>query len=353
MVRLVADEARKGKDMSENSIMKLEDFKITEMSPAAASAIEMHSKIISSMQTAAAAMVTLCENLKRMRDTQSYKALGFERFEDYTEKACGIKKRQAYNYIQTFERLGSTVLQSNAQLGITKLQLLTEVTAVDRADFIEDNDLENISVVEMKELVAKTKLQAEQIDLLQSSAKADYDTINRLQSENEELRNRPTEVAVQQPSESEINAAAAERTKALEEKHAAELKEFEKAQKAKIKEAKEKALKKATAEKDKAVSEAREKAKAEAEQEYKDKLAALTAQKAEAEEKARSMAARLDKNADADLVKASTYFTEAQESFNKFIGAVLKINASEPEKAEKLKAVARQFLTEYIENNLK
>lgn len=339
--------------MSENSLMTIADFTISEMSPVAASAIEMHNNIISSMQTAASAMVTLCENLKRMRDTQSYKAIGFEKFEEYTERACGIKKRQAYNYIQTYERLGSTVLQSNAQLGITKLQLLTEVTAVDRADFIESNDLENISVSEMKELVAKTKQQAEQIDLLQSSAKADYDTINRLQSENEELRNRPTEVAVQQPSESEIEAAAAERTKELEEKHAAELKELEKLQKAKIKEAKEKALKKATAEKDKAVNEARAKAKAEAEQEYKDKLAALTAQKAEAEEKARSMAARLDKNADADLVKASTYFTEAQESFNKFIGAVLKINGSEPEKAEKLKAVARQFLTEYIDNNLK
>lgn len=339
--------------MSENSLMTIADFTISEMSPVAASAIEMHNNIISSMQTAASAMVTLCENLKRMRDTQSYKAIGFEKFEEYTERACGIKKRQAYNYIQTYERLGSTVLQSNAQLGITKLQLLTEVTAVDRADFIENNDLDKISVAEMKELVAKTKLQAEQIDLLQSSAKADYDTINRLQSENEELRNRPAEVAVQQPSESEIKAAAAERTKELEEKHAAELKELEKLQKAKIKEAKEKALKKATAEKDKAVNEARAKAKAEAEQEYKDKLAALTAQKAEAEEKARSMAARLDKNADADLVKASTYFTEAQESFNKFIGAVLKINGSEPEKAEKLKAVARQFLTEYIENNLK
>lgn len=339
--------------MSENSLMTIADFTISEMSPVAASAIEMHNNIISSMQTAASAIVTLCENLKRMRDTQSYKAIGFEKFEEYTERACGIKKRQAYNYIQTYERLGSTVLQSNAQLGITKLQLLTEVTAVDRAEFIEENDLENISVSEMKELVAKTKQQAEQIDLLQSSAKADYDTINRLQSENEELRNRPTEVAVQQPSESEIEAAAAERTRALEEKHAAELRELEKAHKYKIKEAKEKAVKKATAEKDKAVNEARAKAKAEAEQEYKDKLAVLTAQKAEAEEKARSMAARLDKNADADLVKASTYFTEAQESFNKFIGAVLKINASEPEKAEKLKAVARQFLTEYIDNNLK
>lgn len=339
--------------MSENSLMTIADFTISEMSPVAASAIEMHNNIISSMQTAASAMVTLCENLKRMRDTQSYKAIGFEKFEEYTERACGIKKRQAYNYIQTYERLGSTVLQSNAQLGITKLQLLTEVTAVDRADFIENNDLNKISVAEMKELVAKTKLQAEQIDLLQSSAKADYDTINRLQSENEELRNRPTEVAVQQPSESEIEAAAAERTRALEEKHAAELRELEKAHKYKIKEAKEKAVKKANADKDKEIAQAAAKAKTEAEQKYKDKLSVLEAEKAEALQKARTMAERLDKNADAELVRASTYFTEAQESFNKFSGAVLKINGSEPEKAEKLKAVARQFLTEYIENNLK
>lgn len=346
--------------MSENSLMTIADFTISEMSPVAASAIEMHNNIISSMQTAASAMVTLCENLKRMRDTQSYKAIGFEKFEEYTERACGIKKRQAYNYIQTYERLGSTVLQSNAQLGITKLQLLTEVTAVDRAEFIEENDLENISVAEMKELVAKTKEQAEQIDLLQNVDKANNDTINRLQEENEslqeenaELRSRPTEVAVQQPLETEIAEAAAERTKELEQKHAAELKELEKAHKAKIKEAKEKAVKKANADKDKEIAQAAAKAKTEAEQKYKDKLSVLEAEKAEALQKARTMAERLDKNANAELVRASTYFTEAQESFNKFSGAVLKINGSEPEKAEKLKAVARQFLTEYIENNLK
>jgi len=336
--------------MSENSIMTLADFTINEMTPEAANAIEMHNNIVASMQTAANAMVTLCENLKRMRDTQSYKALGFERFEDYTERACGIKKRQAYNYIQTFERLGSTVLQANAQLGITKLQLLTEVTSVDRPDFIEENDLANISVAEMKELVAKTKDQAQQIDLLQSTAQSDRKTISQLQQENNELRSRPTEVAVQQPTEEEIAAAAAERTRELEEKHAAELKELEKSAKAKVKEAKEKARQKAAAEKEKEIAEATTKAKAEAEQNYKDKLAALNAEKTEAEEKARALASKLDKNADADLVKASTYFTEAQEHFNKFKAAVEKISEADSEKAQKLKAVAQSFLTQYIEN---
>ena len=336
--------------MSENCIMTLADFTINEMTPETANAIEMHNNIVASMQTAANAMVTLCENLKRMRDTQSYKALGFERFEDYTERACGIKKRQAYNYIQTYERLGSTVLQANAQLGITKLQLLTEVTAVDRAEFIEQNDLASVSVAEMKELVAKTKDQAQQIDLLQSTAQSDRETISQLQQENNELRSRPTEVAVQQPTEEEIAAAAAERTRELEEKHAAELKELEKSAKAKVKEAKEKARQKAAAEKEKEIAEAKAKAKAEAEQEYKDKLAVLGAEKAEAEEKARALASKLDKNADADLVKASTYFTEAQEHFNKFKSAVEKISDTEPEKAQKLKAVAQSFLTQYIEN---
>ena len=143
--------------MSENSIMTIADFHISEMTAETAAAIELHNSIVSAMKEAAFALVSLCENLKRMRDTGQYKALGFDKFEAYTEQACRIKKRQAYNYIATYERLGGTFLQSNAQLGITKLQLLTEVCAVDRADFVEQNDLEGMSVSEIKKLIAENK----------------------------------------------------------------------------------------------------------------------------------------------------------------------------------------------------
>ena len=146
--------------MSENSIMTIADFHISEMTAETAAAIELHNSIVSAMKEAAFALVSLCENLKRMRDTGQYKALGFEKFEEYTEQACRIKKRQAYNYIATYERLGGTFLQSNAQLGITKLQLLTEVCAVDRADFVEQNDLEGMSVSEIKKLIAENKQEA-------------------------------------------------------------------------------------------------------------------------------------------------------------------------------------------------
>ena len=60
------------------------------------------------------------------------------------------------------------------------------------------------------------------------------------------------------------------------------------------------------------------------------------------------MAAKLDKNADADLVTASLYFTEAQKQLDNFFNSVKKIEASNPERADKLRAVARTQLNSYI-----
>lgn len=328
--------------MQENSLMTLADFQIDIITPETAAAIEIHNNIISSMKDAASAMVSLCESLKRMRDTKGYESLGFENFEDYTEKACGIKKRQAYNYIQTYERLGSSFLQSNAQLGITKLQLLTEVCAVDRADFVEDNDLENMPVSEVKKLVAKSKDQGEQIDLLEDQLKSAFDEIK-------ELRDRPVDVAVQQPTEAELQKMVDERTADIQKKYAADEKALKAEFKQKLAAAKDKAQKKADTEKQKAVSEARTAAIEEAKAEFEDKIKNAEQEKAAALKKAEQMAARLDKNADADLVKASLYFTEAQKQLESFSASLNKIKESDPDKADKLKQVVVNFLKEFIE----
>ena len=176
--------------MSENSIMTIADFHISEMTAETAAAIEIHNSILSAMTAAVYAKVMLYKNLKRMRDTGQYRALGFEKFEDYTEQACGIKKRQAYNYIATYESLGDTFLQANAHLGITKLQLLTEVCAVDRADFVEQNDLEGMSVSEIKKLIAENKEYAEQISMFSESKEQQEQELRRLEDENEALKNR-------------------------------------------------------------------------------------------------------------------------------------------------------------------
>lgn len=54
--------------------------------PEVASAVQLHSDIMANMRAAASAMVEFCRGLKRMRDEKHYIALGFESFEDYTER---------------------------------------------------------------------------------------------------------------------------------------------------------------------------------------------------------------------------------------------------------------------------
>lgn len=327
--------------MQENSIMTFSDFNIGTITPEVATALETHNAIISSLENAANALVSLCRNLKHMRDSKSFTALGFEKFEDYTENACNIKKRQAYNYIQSYERLGSDFMQSNAQLGITKLLLLTEVCAVDRADFVEENDLEGMSVAEVKKLVAQNNDRGEQIDLLEEKLSSALDEIK-------ELRERPVDVAVEQPSETDIKKLVDKRTAEMQTEFAEKEKALKADYKQKLSAAKQKAQEKADAEKQKAVAEARSSAINEAKEEFKSKLEKAEQEKAKAMKQAEQMAAKLDKNADADLVTASLYFTEAQKQLDNFFNSVKKIEASNPERADKLRAVAQTQLNSYI-----
>lgn len=327
--------------MQENSIMTFSDFNIGTITPEVATALETHNAIISSLENAANALVSLCRNLKHMRDTKGFTALGFEKFEDYTENACNIKKRQAYNYIQSYERLGSDFMQSNAQLGITKLLLLTEVCAVDRADFVEENDLEGMSVAEVKKLVAQNNDRGEQIDLLEERLSSALDEIK-------ELKDRPVDVAVEQPSEADIKKLVDKRTAEIQTEFAEKEKALKADYKQKLSAAKQKAQEKADAEKQKAVAEARSSAINEAKEEFKSKLEKAEQEKAEAMKQAEQMAAKLDKNADADLVTASLYFTEAQKQLDNFFASVKKIEVSNPERADKLRAVAQTQLNSYI-----
>ncbi len=326
--------------------MSIADFNITEMSADTISALSTHQKIITAEQTAANAMISLCENLKLMRDKHLYEALGFETFDTYTEQACGIKRRQAYNYISTYEKLGGTVLQSNAQLGITKLQLLTEVCAVDRDDFVAENDLAGMSVKEIKELVEKSKQQGEQLALLgdelndsnnaQKSLQADKQNLtdeNKLLHKRiKELESKPVEVAVQEPTQAQIEAAAKSKINSLKAS-------FEKEKQNAV----EEAVKQATEKTKSSVKETLEK-------DYKAKLESIEKERQAALDKAKQLAIKLDKNADADLVAATLYFNELQSHLKKFINSVEKICETNSAQGEKLKQIAQNFLSNTIAN---
>lgn len=126
-----------------------------------------------------------------MRDQKLYEEFGYSSFEEYTEKAVSIKPRQAYTYISTYERLGSTVLQSNANLGITKLDLIAQMNPVERTEKLAENAFDGMSVSEIKALVQKSKNQGEQISLLQTAleeAKAQNKAAEEPDEEKETLR---------------------------------------------------------------------------------------------------------------------------------------------------------------------
>ena len=146
-------------------------------------AVQLHQHMMANLEVAATSLLDVCKDLKKMRDEKLYIQLGYEDFESYCEKLAGIKSRMAYNYISTYEKLGPTFLQSNANLGITKLELISGMNPQERADKIESGEFGNMSVAEIKELIKKNKSLGEQVNLLNA--------------ENIELKNKPTEVIIQ------------------------------------------------------------------------------------------------------------------------------------------------------------
>ena len=197
----------------------------------------------------------------------------------------GLKQRQAYNYISAYERLGPKVLRENGNLGITKLNLLAEVSAPDRPDFLEENDRAGMTVQQVKELVQKTKDQGEQLGLLQNALT--------------EAKNR--EDGLQKLADSRREKIA-ELSRNLEEaKSSAE------------KLAKEKAAEQIAV------------IQVQAEQEKRKMM-----------ERAKREVAQIQASADAEIREANIFFTTWQEAHGKLMGKLREIAVHDPEKAGKL-----------------
>ena len=290
-------------------------------------AMQLHSDIMANMRAAATAMVEFCRQLKEMRDRKLYLALGFARFEDYAEQAVGIKWRQAYNYIQVYERLSPQLLEQNAGLGVTKLLLLTQVSAPDRAEFAGENDLAGMTVEEIKALISEKNGLAQQISMLETE-KADAENsetflkkeVARLQAESrekdellEKLRQEPVETCAEEGGDAEqcvdldaVRAQAAMAARAEAQKLAeAEKAEAVRAARADEREKAKKAAEKAQADAvKKAEDAAAARAKAQAEQERVE----LENAAKQAEERAHELEKRLEIAGDQDTLRFSLLF---------------------------------------------
>lgn len=183
-------------------------------------AFRTHQRIKANSDIAAAALFEVCKDLKHMRDEKLYAELGYETFEEYCEQMAGIKSRMAYNYISTYERLGPSVLQSNAHLGITKLELIAGMNPVERAEGFADGEFENMSVSEIKELIKKNREQGEQITLLTLQLENEKNEVSADNDETDKLKERIKELEEQLSENSEYDAEEDElydKVKQLEE----------------------------------------------------------------------------------------------------------------------------------------
>lgn len=119
--------------------------------------IALHNQIIAHGRNACESILYMAQDLKRMNTEKLYEAGGFASFEEYAEKAVGLKKSQAYKYISAYDSLGEEFFHSNGKIGITKMNLLAGLTEDERTALQEQTDVESATVRELKEQIAQLR----------------------------------------------------------------------------------------------------------------------------------------------------------------------------------------------------
>ena len=317
-------------------------------------AMELHQYIVAQGRVAAQAMSEIGRSLKEMRDRKLYTELGHADFESYTKQLLGIGQRQAYNYIRIFETYGPKFIDAHEDIGPTKLLLLASVPALDREDFLEENDVAGMTAKELEEITEKYRAACEQITLLmdeKSQLEEDSETDTgllsaaqereralreektALEKKIKELEARPIDVAVAEPSLDDLTAIRQEAEKAAAEKHKQELAA-----------ALAKAEKKAKKDADALVKAAKEEAARDAEERIKAGLRDVERDKATALERAKELEKKLALGGNPDMVLAANLFEEFKGGFNRMLEIIQKINGTDAATADKLRGAMRKAL---------
>ncbi|MFA9380208.1 MAG: DUF3102 domain-containing protein [Acetanaerobacterium sp.] len=324
-----------------------------------AKAMELHQYILAQGRVVGQAMSEIGRSLKEMRDQKLYIELGHETFEAYTDEMLNLKQRQAYNYISIYETYGPKFIDAHADLGISKLILLASVPVLDRDDFLEKNDVSDMSVRELKEITEKYRQTCEQLSLMEQRAgmlesDLDHETLATqdaalreetlkaekavLEKKIKELENRPVEVAVSEPSIEDLTVIRKAAEKQAAEKYKADLAA-----------AVTKEQKKAAKEADERVKAAKETAKREAEEALKASLQAVEREKSDALERAQTLEKKLSLGGNPDTALFAHLFEEFQGNFNRLSGIITKISVSDEVTAQKFRLAMRKIMTAALE----
>ncbi|MFV0412520.1 MAG: hypothetical protein ACK5L3_04510 [Oscillospiraceae bacterium] len=305
---------------------------------------ELHNRIMASGQLAATAMVDFCRQLREMKESELYKALGHETFEEYAEQEAGLKSRQAYYYISTYEKLGPQMIAENAGLGITKLRLLSEIAPLDREEYLENNDVGDMTVDQLKAEVKRMADRGEQLTLDNQALLAEKNDLARQLEATQPAGEEPA------PTWGVSKEEMEEATKAAVDKALAAA---EKVKKSEIAAAKKEAEKNAAAkaEKDMAqkleaeMKKAAAKAKKDAEAAAAAELAKTKAAKEAAEAQAAELLKKLEIASGAESTAFSVLFKAFGQNFAEMMEQTAALRAKgKAEEAEKLEGALKKAL---------
>lgn len=305
----------------------------------------VHNRILANGQIIGNALLEICRDLKTMRDDNLFTELGYETFEDYSEKACGIKQRQAYSYISAYEKLGEKFIEEKSDWGITKLELISQISSYERDEFLEENKVEELSVRELKKQVDDFKNQIEQLSFnLKSTENENKELTQQLKDMQDSMSDATmTDVVATVEPDSEVIQAAVD--KAVKQEQEANAETIEKL-KAQLKDEKAK-VKEVTESKDKEIKAAKKDALEKANQ----KIDKLLAEKQQSDEKLQqALKSAKAANADEDITAIRFLFTNLQSTANEIKGHLDKVASKDAEQAKKLSAVMKNTLNSIAES---
>lgn len=184
---------------------------------------DLDRKIKTSAQLAQQSLYEMCMSFKEMRDSKLYRELGYQSFEDYCEQEIGFSRMNVYNYISVAENMPQDFVNSNLQIGIKKLTLLSKLSDEERTQITENTDLESTTVRELEQEIKQLKADKDKAVAEKSAVEAEMDTkdatitafekqtsaykdkISQLEKEIKELESRPIDITPVENSDKKLN----------------------------------------------------------------------------------------------------------------------------------------------------
>ena len=177
----------------------------TQVSNSYNEAITCHTAILSGIQLASQGLYQMAQGFKKMRDGKLYKELGYKSFEEYCETETGISRMQVYNYIRIADKIPETDFVNSClqNLGVKKLTRLAALDDTQRAEIVENTDVEHTSVKELQRKIKELTTDVEDLtienDRLEKENQAlTFDNTN-LEEERDDLARQNNELMTHQP----------------------------------------------------------------------------------------------------------------------------------------------------------